>query len=147
MKAYGRQRRCYLFFFVEKTNEEESILNIVSYVKNATNFASFIDSPQWCKELTENIVAMIHSKGVKMQERTDLKLKKEAFEYALREIKPLISRESLEKISLPLFLLSVLAIALTLIYSCKLMELSLVIGFGTLGLAFIEFIFDYLRKR
>lgn len=147
MKAYSNSRRCYLFFFVEKIEKSKVIFNIVAYVKNATNFASFISSPDWFRELVDNLVLMIRSKGIKLEENESLLLKRESLEYALNEVRPLVSRDKMEKVSLPLVFLTFLIIAFMVTYFFTEIEISLAVEVVTLVLAFIIFIVDYFRKK
>lgn len=147
MKAYDTRRDCYLFFLADEREEKRTRLNIVAYVRNATTFSSFIDCPDWCKELTDNIVSIIKDKGITLKEDNGLELRKESFEYALNEVRPLISQERLERFSLPLFLLAILAVVVLLAYFVLKMDPSLTLGVATIVLTFFAILLEHRRRR
>jgi len=147
MKAYDVHRDCNLFFFADKKDEKNTRLNIVAYVRNATSFSSFIDCPDWCKELTDNIVSIIKDKGITLNEDNGLELKKETFEYALKNVKPLISQETVERFSLPLFLLPILIFVVLSTYYVLKMDATLTLGVATLVLTFFAILLEHRRRQ
>lgn len=147
LEAYDVRRGCHLFFFADEIDKKSTSLSLVAYVRNATAFSSFIDCPDWCKELTDNIISIMKNKGLILKEDNGLELKKEIFEFVFKDIKPLFSQEIVDKISLPLFLLPIIVlVGLSTHYVLK-VDAAWTLGIVSIVLTFFAILFEQHRQR
>lgn len=144
IEAYDNLRKCHVFFLVGKKGKKASI-NFVAYVKNTTKFTSFIHSPNWCKELVENIIRTIESRGIGLS-ANGLELRREALDYALSGIKPLISTEMSRRFALPFLISAIILMIGSVAYFSVQLEPALIVAIASLVLAFFVFVVDYHRK-
>ena len=147
VKAYHEPRDCYLFFLLDKKEERRTILNIVAYVKHATFFTSFIDCPDWCKELADNIISIIKNKGINLREEKGLALRRETFEYTLKEVKPWITLERFEKVLLPIFLSIILVLLFLVAHFALQMGPELIVAIITLIVTVIGILLAMHKRR
>ena len=145
MKIFSATRKFNLFALIEETNR--TCVSFVAYVKKATIFENSIYSPTWCKLLVDNVISMIKQKGIDLEGQDNRQQKKDILDYALREVKPFLSKEKLEKISIPLFVLIVVIIAFSMAHFLVRIEPSLNVAIVTLIFSMIIFLIEYRRRQ
>jgi hypothetical protein len=144
MRAYDFNRKYDLSLFLRKDSEGTTGLDLISYIRNSSFLANFIESPSWSKELSDSVIRTVEHNKVKLEENPSPR--QEALEFALERIKPIFQQRQLPRLSLPIFLLVLLGAAFASSYYLG-MGAAMGIEMASIILGFLTLVYDYLKKR
>jgi len=142
-----KKRNAYLYFFIRKIDASKTSINIVAFKKNSSIFRNYINSPDWINNLVEKARSLVQERGGYLTETDDSDFSQEALQFAFKGVKPLFSKQNLEKLILPLTLIMVTCLMFGIAAYFFNITPTLSIELITLIITLIIFMIGYSRRK